>query len=88
MIFELGAALAILIQTSVGQSTVSSVYYQQMSIEVSTWSDITTAHTLAGSEHIITYVINAIFDENRMQFLISDQRKFNVQPCAQLTHNV
>ena len=65
---ELGVSLAILIQISFGQSTVSSNYYQQISIEVSTWNDITAPHTLAGLELLlITSFHEAFFNENTLQ---------------------
>ena len=84
---ELGVSLAILIQISFGQSTVSSNYYQQISIEVSTWNDITAPHTLAGLELLlITSFHDALLNENI--FSISDHQELNVQPCVQLTHNV
>ena len=53
---ELGVSLAIIIQISVGQSTVSSNYFHQISIEVSTWNDITAPHTLSGLE-ITKYIL-------------------------------
>ena len=62
---ELGVSLAILIQITFGQSAVSSNYYQQISIEVSTWNDITAPHTLAGLEILlITSFHDGFFNEN------------------------
>ena len=87
LVLELGTSLAILIQIAVGQSTVSSNYYQQISIEVSTWNDITAPHTLAGLELLlITSFHDALLNANI--FSISDHQELNVQPCVQLTHNV
>ena len=84
---ELGVSLAILIQICVGQSAVSSNYYHQISIEISTWSDITAPHTLAGLELLlITSFHDALLNKNI--FSISDHQELNVQPCVQLTHNV
>ena len=72
---ELGVALAILAQPSPGQSMVSSVYYQKISIEASSWRDI-RAHTLKGLEHEITF-LQAIFQKKK-NILIADRQGFNV----------
>lgn len=44
---ELGVALAIIVQLRSAQSTISSIYYEKISVESASWTDI-TAHTLPG----------------------------------------
>ena len=78
---ELGVALAILAQPSAGQSMVSSVYYQKISIEASSWGDI-RAHTLKGLEREITCFLQVIFQKEK-NILIADRQGFNVRPYAQ-----
>ena len=87
---ELGVALAILAQISAGQSMVSSVYYQKISIEASSWSDI-RAHTLKGLEREITCFIQVIFQKEK-NILIADRQGFNVhtnvQPIRIVWHTI
>ena len=53
---EIGVTLAILAQLSEGQSIVSTVLYQQISVEANTWTDI-AINTLTGLEHKVTIII-------------------------------
>ena len=56
---EIGVTLAILAQLSEGQSIVSTVLFQQISVEANTWTDIAT-YTLTGLEHKVTNYPHAI----------------------------
>ena len=80
---ELGVALAILAQLSAGQSMVSSVYYQKISIEASSWSDI-RAHTLKGLEREITCFLQVIFQKEKKYYY---RRSARIQCAAICTAN-